>query len=147
MLGIAPIMSAFEIFGTIFGLASVVLTVVENIWCWPTGIVNIALFLVMFWRERLYGDVINYVVLLALCIYGWWEWLHGDRGAPVRVRFGTRRERLVAGAACVLGAPAMGFAFDRWTDAALPYWDSVIAVASIVAQVLLALKLVENWLL
>jgi nicotinamide mononucleotide transporter len=141
-------MSAFELFGTIFGLASVVLTVREDIWCWPTGIVNIALFLVMFWRERLYGDVINYIVLLALSVYGWYEWLRGGEArGPLQVRFATRRERVWAGAACVLGAPVMGFAFDRWTDAALPYWDSVIAVVSIVAQVLLALKLVENWLL
>jgi nicotinamide mononucleotide transporter len=140
-------MSLFEIVGTIFGLASVVLTVREHVACWPTGIVNISLFLVMFWHERLYGDVVNYAVMLVLCGYGWWEWLRGDRGAPIHVGFAGRGERLIAGAACALGAPAMGYGFARWTDAALPYWDSVIAVCSIVAQVLLARKRIENWIL
>jgi nicotinamide mononucleotide transporter len=141
-------MSLFEIIGTIFGLASVVLTVREDIWCWPTGIVNIVLFMVMFFDARLYGDVVNYAVMLVLSIYGWYEWLRGGpRQGPLRVRFARRRERLVAGAVCLVGSPAMGYLFARYTDAALPYWDSVIAVTSMVAQVLLALKLVENWVL
>jgi nicotinamide mononucleotide transporter len=141
-------MSPIEVVGTIFGLASVLLTVWASVWCWPTSIVNIVLFLIMFWRAKLYGDVLNYAVLLILCIYGWYEWLRGGESrAPLPIAFASRRVRIVAVAVCALGAPAMGFAFDRWTDAALPYWDSVIAVLSLVAQVLLARKLVENWIL
>ena len=141
-------MSLFEIVGTVFGFLSVLLTVRASVWCWPTSIINIALFLVMFWQERLYADVINYAVLLVLCIYGWYEWLRGgERKTALKIAFASRRERLLALAACALFSPAMGYAFARWTDAALPWWDSIIAVVSLVAQVLLARKLVENWLL
>ncbi len=141
-------MSLFEIIGTAFGLASVVLTVKENIWCWPTGIVNIVLFLVMFWHERLYGDVVNYAVMLVLCVYGWYEWLRGGpRRGPLQVSFAGPGERTIAVAVCLVGSPAMGYGFARYTDAALPYWDSIIAIVSMVAQVLLARKRIENWIL
>src|SRR5262249_21389673 len=59
----ASIMSAFEIFGSIFGFISIWLTVRASVWCWPTGIVNIVLLLVTYFEARLYGDVVNYLVI------------------------------------------------------------------------------------
>ena len=34
---------------------------------------------------------------------------------------------------------------DRWTDSNVPYWDAVTTVLSLVAQYMLAKKLLENW--
>jgi nicotinamide mononucleotide transporter len=34
-----------------------------------------------------------------------------------------------------------------FTDAALPYWDAGIAVASLVAQYLMTRKYIENWVI
>jgi nicotinamide mononucleotide transporter PnuC len=40
-----------------------------------------------------------------------------------------------------------GLALHRYTNAALPYWDATIAVLSLLAQYLLARKVLENWLI
>jgi nicotinamide mononucleotide transporter len=138
-------MSGFEIFGSIFGFVSIVLTVRASVWCWPTGIVSIGLLLVTYARARLYGDVVNYVVMLVLSVWGWTIW--GRRVDAVPVRFASRRTRIASVMAVALGTPAMGFVFARYTDAALPYWDSLVNALALVAQVLLARKLVENWIL
>ncbi len=67
-----------EIFGVIFGVAGVWLTVRQNIWCWPVGLVNIILYLYIFFQVRLYADMGLQAFYIALSLYGWWHWLHGD---------------------------------------------------------------------
>ncbi len=139
-------MSGFEIFGSIFGFVSIWLTVRAHVWCWPTGIVSIVLLLVTYASARLYGDVLTYLVLLTLSIWGWIEWVRrGPSGTPLQVRRATAATRALAWGAVVAGTPLMGFLFARYTDAALPYWDSLVTVLALVAQVLLARKLLENW--
>jgi nicotinamide mononucleotide transporter len=138
-------MSGFDVFGSIFGLISIVLTVRASVWCWPTGIVSVVLLLVTYARARLYGDVVNYAVLLVLSFWGWMVW--GRKAAPVRIRMASPRARVVSALAVVFGTPIMGFLFAGLTDAALPYWDSLVNCLALVAQVLMARKLVENWVL
>ena len=48
-------LSPWELAGFIFGVISVWLTVKEDIWCWPTGILNVGLYTVVFWQSRLYS--------------------------------------------------------------------------------------------
>ena len=142
--GTTPIESV----GVVFGLICVVLTVRRNIWSWPTGIVNIAFFFIMFWQVKLYADLITMVVFFVLSLYGWYEWLRGRKGdGPLVVE--TASARLRAGSVLFIAAasPAVGWTLARFTDASLPYWDSFIMVASLVAQWGLARKYVENWVL
>jgi nicotinamide mononucleotide transporter len=130
-----------------FGLLCVALTVRRSIWCWPTGLVQVLLYIAVFYQARLYSDLLLHVVYVVLQLYGWWAWLHGGtRGGPLRIR----RLSAAAGAgwacAAIVGIASLGFAMSRWTDAALPYWDAATTVLSLVAQVLLARKILENWL-
>ena len=61
--------SAAEIAGVVFGVLYVWLAIRESPWCWPFGIANAALFLVVFAHARLYGAAalqVVYVVRLGL---------------------------------------------------------------------------------
>lgn len=137
-----------ENLGVVFGLICVVLTVRRNIWSWPTGIVNIVFFFIMFWQARLYADLITLTVFFILSLYGWHIWLRGmPADAPLVVEVASPRVRLAGLAVIAAGSPALGWTFHRFTDASLPYWDSLITVASLVAQWGLAKKYVENWIL
>ena len=42
---------------------------------------------------------------------------------------------------------AWGWIMGTYTDAALPWWDALIAMGSIAAQILLARRRIENWIL
>ena len=50
-------MSTIEIVAALFGVVTVYLSVRQNIWNWPVGIVNVALYVVVFYRERLYAGM------------------------------------------------------------------------------------------
>ena len=140
-------MNSYEIIGMILGLISVWLTIRQNIWCWPTGLVMVALYAVVFFQAKLYADAGLQVVYFVLQIYGWYEWLHGGKA---RGKLDITRLNLRLGIALVVTAAAatalMGYLLATKTDAALPYWDSTATVLSLIAQWMLARKIIENWL-
>ncbi len=139
-------MSATEIGGAVFGLLAVWLTVRQNVWCWPTGLVNVALYAFVFFEAKLYADVGLQVVYFVLCAVGWWRWLHpgADRVELPVTRLGLR-EGLALAALGVLGVAAIGTFLATRTDASLPYWDSTTVVMSLIAQWLVTRKVLENW--
>lgn len=137
---------ALEIAATIFGLLCVTLTVRQNIWCWPTGLVQVFLFIFVFYQVKLYSDLVLHVFYVGLQIYGWWFWLHGGRdhhGAEVTVQTAAVRACWLATA--VAGTALWGYGMATWTDAAMPYGDAFTTVASLCAQWMLARKQLESW--
>ena len=72
--------SCLELVAVVFGVVSVFLSVRQNIWSWPTALVNVALYFVLFFRSGLYSDMALQGVYFALSIYGWYEWLYGGEG-------------------------------------------------------------------
>ena len=139
-------MSGWEICGVFFGVVSVWLIVKENVWGWPTGLVNVGLFVVVFWQARLYADMGLQVFYLVLCSYGWWAWTHGARGdGSLAVRRAPRGAFWLLGGGGAAGAALLGFVLHGHTDASLPFWDSATTSFSLVAQWMQTRKWLENW--
>jgi nicotinamide mononucleotide transporter len=136
-----------EIAAVVTTLVSVILTVRQNIWCWPTGIVGVVLYAVVFWQSRLYSDMGLQFVYLVLSVYGRYEWLHGGEGrSELHV---TRAPRRLLGICIVIGiafAALSGYVLSRTTNAALPWLDSTLTSFSLVAQWLMTKKHLENWI-
>jgi nicotinamide mononucleotide transporter len=141
-------MSPMELLAAVLGLVSVWLNVREDARGWPTGAVMVALYFFVFARVQLYAAAGLQVVYFVVQFYGWHEWLHGGDGhgrlAISRTPPGVGRLGLLVGAA---GTWLLGSVLGRYTDEALPFWDSGIASFSLVAQWMLARKYLENWLL
>jgi len=130
----------------IFGLVSVWLSTQENIWSWPTAIINVGLYTLLFFREKLYADAGLQVIYLALSIYGWYEWkFGGENRTELHVSRLTPRLAVTLGAIGVVGSAALGTFLHRTTDAALPYLDATLSVFSLVAQWMMTRKILENW--
>lgn len=140
-------MSALEIAAALFGVVSVWLSTRQNIWSWPTAIVNVGLYTVVFFQSRLYADMGLQVIYLVLSIYGWYEWLYGgERRTPLRVSRASRRLLLVLLVLNVVTWVALASALHRYTNAVLPWLDSLLTTTSLVAQFMMTRKILENWL-
>jgi len=143
MIGERPI----EIAAVILGVCNITLLIRRSIWNYPFGIVMVIFYMKIFYDAKLYADTGLQVFFLIVQIYGWAHWLgRRDASGRVIVRRITRNQALAYAAAGAAGVAAMGALLSRFTDAALPYWDSTIAVFSVIAQVLLARRRLENWL-
>jgi len=141
-------MNPLEIIAVALGIANVGLLVRRSIWNYPFGMAMVALYFVIFREARLYGEAGLQVFFFLVQGWGWWLWARaGGLARMVSVSWmgwPARIGGLVLVAAASLG---IGWAMARYTDAALPYADAAIAGASVVAQVLLAMRRTENWAL
>jgi nicotinamide mononucleotide transporter len=140
-------MDPIEVVAVVMTLIGIVLTIKEKIACWPVAIVGILAYLVVFIRARLYADTALQPIYVVQNIYGWWYWAHGGaRGqgdAPIVVLSGRGRASWLAGTVVV--SFVVGAALARWTNAAAPYADATLSTTSLVANWLLARKVLENW--
>ena len=141
-------MNPLEILAVALGLANIGLLVRRSIWNFPFGLAMVVCYFVIFREARLYGESWLQVFFFAAQGWGWWLWARaGGHARMVSVRWMDGPARIAALALVAGSGLGIGWAMARWTDAALPYADAAIAGASVVAQVLLAMRRVENWAL
>jgi nicotinamide mononucleotide transporter len=139
-------LSPYEGAAVAFGVAAVWLTTLENVWCWPLGLVNVTLSAIVFYEARLYADTGLQGVYFLLCLYGWYGWLRGGPGQGVlSVSRTPKRWLFVLTAVGVTTAGLLGLGLRSYTDAALPFWDSSTTAFSLVAQAMQTKKWIENW--
>jgi nicotinamide mononucleotide transporter len=132
----------------LFIAANVWLAAKENIWCWPTGIVGVALYFVVNYQAGFYANAGLQVVYLILSIHGWYEWLHGGvNKTELHVSRTTRREWQWCMAAGIVLTGVLMVVLRLVEGAAQPFWDASTTAFSLVAQWMLNKKLVENWIL
>lgn len=138
---------SIELWAAITGLACVILAARENMWSYPIGIINVVLWIILFYQVKLYADVTLQIIFLILMAIGWYTWLTGKKNIKDvrKTREMTKKEILVSALIVIVGTPIMGYYYATWTDAALPYPDSFILVASLVAQWFLSRKVLESW--
>ncbi len=141
-------MSWLEIIAVALGIINVALIIGRSVWNYPFGLLMVVLYGKIFFDAQLYSDALLQVFFFIVQIYGLFDWLNAREGdGKVAIRFLSARWRVLTLLAATIAWLAFGFAMRRWTDAAYPYWDSAIAAGSVAAQILLARRFVENWLL
>ncbi len=141
-------MSTYEIIAVVFGLISVYLTTSQNIWSWPTGLVSVVAFGLLFFDIKLYADVILQAFFFVTGLLGWYWWKFGGKNkTELQVKLLKSVSRWWIFLSIIPCLALMGWLLSNYTDASLPYWDSFISVVSIFAQLLLTKKIFENWIL
>ena len=141
-------MSIWEIIGTVLGVVGVWLMIRQNIWGWPVGLVQVAVYGWVFFDAKLYSDAILQVFFFAIQAYGWWHWLKNKHtAAHSELPVTTLTPVALAGwmSAGAVATVCWGAFMHRTTDAALPWWDAFILIFSLIAQWLQARKKLENW--
>lgn len=134
-----------EIAGFVTGVVGVWLTMKGNIWCFPVGLINVTLSLFLFYNHKLYSDAVQQGVYLLLLSYGWYQWSLGKTGNELPVRRLNLQTGLMLFIAGGIITTAMGYLFDRYTDADVPWLDATASAMSFIAQFLIARKILENW--
>ena len=141
-------MSVWEWFGTVFGIAGVLLTAKRSVLCWPAWLVSIIAYFVFFLQIKLYADATLQIFFLVTSVMGWGAWYRdqaADAAADLAVAWTPIRERIAYAILTIVASIGIGFVFDRFTDAHVPYWDAGCAGVSVAAQILMMKRRVESW--
>ncbi len=137
--------SMLEIAANAVMAVSIILAGRNNIHSWWLGIVGCSLFAVLFYNTQLYADVALQLFFIVTCIIGWRQWLRGEHGHALHIRTtrpATLLKMVLAGAAA---AAAYGLMLKHYTDAFAPFVDSAVLMFSVIAQILLMGRRIENW--
>ena len=144
----AGAMQSAEIVATLLGIANIALLVRRSIWNYPFGLAMVTIYAVIFAGAKLYSDALLQIFFFVIQLCGWWAWARaGDGEDGIGVRRLSARARLGWIAAGGVGTALWGLGMARYTDAAYPFWDAFVAIYSICAQILLARRCLENWML
>ncbi|MFN3790317.1 nicotinamide riboside transporter PnuC [Massilia sp.] len=135
-----------ELISFLLATTTVLLNIRQKHWAWLFSIVSSATYAVVFFEAKLYGDMGLQFVFIGASVWGWYQWLHGAGDRPLVV---TRLKP--AGWGGAIAAWAIGFVLlsqflDHLTDTDVPHADGFLTAGSLVGQLLLGRKKVENWL-
>jgi len=139
----------FELTAAVFGAVSVWLLARRNILAFPLGIVNVSMYVVIFYNARFYSDMALQVVYIVLQIQGWYAWSRGEKASDERiaVRRFTPQNWLLSAVLLVFGTVVIGYLMSSYTNAALPWLDAGTTSLSLIAQLWMNKKYLENWVL
>ncbi len=136
-----------EVIAFALALAMVACNIREIHWGWPLAAISSVLYCALFWRSKLYGDAALQVFFALVALWGWSQWLRGrrDDGSALTISRLSRRGTLACLATGALLWPATGWFLKTWTDTDVPWWDAFPTAVSVIGQVLLGRKILENW--
>ncbi|MDW6094425.1 nicotinamide riboside transporter PnuC [Vibrio rhizosphaerae] len=166
-------MSWIEMIGTLFGLLCIWCASQEKIINYLFGLINVTLFGIIFYQIQLYGLLILQLFFFCANIYGWYAWSRPDamNGEALKVRWLAKDKLIKTSVISVIAIMLLTVFIDPFFSVlaslavgvlntfgasitlsaldpdAFPFWDAAITVLSVVAQILMTRKYVENWIL
>lgn len=149
-----------DVVGSIAGIAGVlcvVLVAKGSIWNYLFGIVNVSMYAYISYKAAIYGDAaLNALYYVPMQFIGWWQWRKrgaamssaesSNGGVQVKAQRFDWRQRAILFVGCTIAVVAVGFILKNIGDPQ-PFKDSTTTVLSIVAQALMALAFMEQWIL
>ncbi|MEI6060161.1 MAG: nicotinamide riboside transporter PnuC [Bacteroidota bacterium] len=140
--------SWLEVVAVVFGILSVWFARKENIWVYPTGIINVLVYVYLCFYAGLYADMVINAFYFVMSVFGWYNWSRRDASSQHVPISGLNRKQWLF--YILLMAIAFGiiyYVLSRFTDSTVPMFDSFTTALFIAGMWLMAIKKIENWLL
>ena len=139
-------MSGWEIAAVLLALAYLVLAIREHVACWIAAIFSTGIYVVLMSQAGLYMESALQFFYIAMAVYGWYSWTHGDGpGHELRVSSWPLSRHVIPLSLILLATLLSGYLLDRHTEAAMPYLDSFTTWGAIVTTWMVARKVLQNW--
>ncbi|MGA8884307.1 MAG: nicotinamide riboside transporter PnuC [Acinetobacter sp.] len=138
-------MSHLEIAAFILNVLGVWLTSKQYRICWLVNIIAVILYMIIFYQVHLYADALLQGVFIIMQLYGWLSWTKASAAKPLHAGYmnqAVMARSLLIGTA---GGLVLGLLFSTYTQASLPWLDSMLASFSLVASYWAARKYIESW--
>lgn len=137
----------FELTSFILAGITVWLNIRQTHWAWLFAIISSAMYAVVFFDARLYGDMGLQFVFIAVSVWGWYQWLHGGAGHQrLNVSRLSVSDWQLAIAGWLVSFAVLALLLKSFTNTDVPNIDGFLTAGSLLGQVLLSRKKVENWL-
>jgi len=140
--------SYLEIIAVFFGILSVWYARKENIWVYPTGIINVLIYVYLCFYAGLYADMAINGFYFIMSVFGWYNWSRRDENKHhVPISSLNYKQWLFYILIIAIAFGIIYYVLLNFTDSTVPLFDSFTTSLFIVGMWLMAIKKIENWLL
>jgi nicotinamide mononucleotide transporter len=139
--------SLLEVIGVITGLLCVYLAAKNIIWNWPFAIISVGIYIFIFYEKNLFADMGLQFYFMVMNIYGWYFWSKKPATENKTPVMRVKKTEVVLSAIAITVFTFILGSLLKYTTASFPYLDSFCTACSLIAQVFLARKVLENWLI
>ncbi|MDD2964879.1 MAG: nicotinamide riboside transporter PnuC [Bacteroidales bacterium] len=119
----------------------------ENILVFPTGLVNVMIYVYLFFKAGMYANMGINAVFFITSIYGWYNWSRGSSDEKLIVTTLHGSKIWIFAMTTILISIILYFILTRFTNSPAPLMDSITTAIFITAMWLQAIKKRETWLL
>lgn len=139
--------SLLEFIAVFFGLLSVWYARNENIMVYPTGLINVGLYVYICLTAKLYADMGINIFYFIMSIYGWYNWGRIDENKKhIPISFCTIKQHISSILILIFSFLILYYILKNYTDSNVPVLDSLTTAIFIVGMLLQTLKKIENWI-
>ncbi|MGV3697578.1 nicotinamide riboside transporter PnuC [Flavobacterium sp.] len=139
-----------EVTAILFGLLSVWFAKKDNIWVFPTGIINTVIYTYLLLKWELLGDMMINFYYAVMSVYGWYHWTR-KKGEVIAFPISTMNASekkwslliFVLTIGFVTAVYTIFGKFTHWTS----YVDTLVTGIFFVGMWLMAKRKIENWIL
>ena len=143
--------SWLEFIAVISGIVSVWFSRLENIWVYPTGLVNTIIYVYLSCKFSLLGEASVNFYYTAVSIYGWILWAKKNEQQQhiLRITYSSRREWIQElgffGFFYVVVFFSLTYLKKDFAPQAIPWGDAFASATAYTGMWLMAKKKVESW--
>ena len=131
----------------ILAVAYLLLAVKQNISCWFAAFFSSLLYFFVMYSAGLYMEAGLQIFYCVMAVYGWTQWRTSlTNNKKFLVKTWNRNQHIKAISLIFLLALASGWALEKFTNAALPFIDSLTTWGAILTTYMVAKRLLENWI-
>ncbi len=147
--GYSKLNIVLEVLAIFFSIISVVYSLKNKVWVFPTGIISTALYVYLLYKWGLLGDMIVNIYYFSMSIYGWYIWTRKVDDINVTpISYTTLKEYRTATFiffTTIIFIYIIYTVFEKWISWTA-YVDTFTTGVFFVGMWLMAKRKVENWL-
>jgi len=139
--------TTLEYIAVLFGIISVLLSRIENIWVYPTGIINTSIYIYISFIGGLYAEAGVNVYYTIMSVLGWIWWLKKQHGKKtIQIHYSSKREWGITILFFLICWLVLYLILYNFTNSTVPWVDGFASASAYTAMWLMAKKKIENWL-
>jgi len=140
-------LSGWEVFAALLGIAYVILATKESQWCWPLAFISTLIYTILFWQGQLPMQALLNFYYMGMAIYGYLLWRqHGNTEDNLVITRWSRSQQIIFLAIGTILTLATAYYLESINASQSPYLDAGVTVFSVLNTLLMARKILQNWL-
>ena len=136
-------MTTWDWIALLTGIAGVLFTIFESIWCWPIALISVVISGITFYKQNLFGDFSLQIFYFCSGIYGWFYWNRKKGNSFVVSKMPIKW--IIPIMLSIVLQSVIYFFLLRYFKSDQILLDSILTACSFTCTFMMAKKWFENW--